>query len=137
MAVFGSPLPLPDHAQRAIDAARTVALAADQFAVWVATRFAGRDLPTFAIGIGLHSGPVVVGNLGTARRVEFTAIGDTVNVASRLESASKTLGWRIVASAAPVQAAGSGLRLGASQSVSLKGKASATEVFEIPYHPVT
>ncbi|HOE41794.1 MAG TPA: adenylate/guanylate cyclase domain-containing protein [Rhodoferax sp.] len=137
MAVFGSPLPLPDHAQRAIDAARTVALAADEFAVWVATRFADRKLPPFAIGIGLHSGPVVVGNLGTAGRIEFTAIGDTVNVASRLESASKTLGWRIVASAATVQAAGSGLRLGASQSVSLKGKASAIEVFEIPYHPET
>jgi len=135
MAVFGSPLPLPDHARRAIEAARTIALAADEFAVWMQNRFAGRDLPPFAIGIGLHSGPVATGNLGTARRVEFTAIGDTVNVASRLESASKTLGWRIVASAVTVQAAGAGLRLGARQSVALKGKTGAVDVLEIPYLP--
>lgn len=133
MAVFGAPLPLPDHARRAVDAARTIAAAADDFAGWVEARFPGRGLPPFAIGIGLHSGPAVVGNLGTVRRVEFTAIGDTVNVASRLESASKDLGWRIVASDATVQAAGPGLPTGGAEAVSLKGKSARLQVHEIPY----
>ena len=135
MAVFGSPLPQSDHARRALHAARSIALAADNFAAWVETRFEGRDLPRFAIGIGLHSGPVVAGNLGTARRVEFTAIGDTVNVASRLESASKALGWRIVASADTVQSAGADVQLGARESITVKGKTSAIDVIEIPYLP--
>jgi adenylate cyclase len=137
MAVFGSPLPLADHAGRAVKAACLVAQAADAFAIWVANRFAGRGLPPFAIGIGLHSGPVLAGNLGTARRVEFTVIGDTVNVASRLESASKDLGWRIVASAATVRAAGEGLALGARQTIALKGKVTAVDVLEIRYRPDT
>lgn len=133
MAVFGAPLPLPDHARRAVTAAQAIALAADGFAEWVARRFPGRDLPPFAIGIGLHSGAAVVGNLGTERRVEFTAIGDTVNVASRLESASKELGWRIVASDATVSAAGDGLATGEQKTVSLKGKTGGLLVHEIPY----
>lgn len=131
MAVFGAPLPLPDHPRRAVEAARAIAAAADDFATWVAHRFAGRDLPPFAIGIGIHSGGAVVGNLGTERRVEFTAIGDTVNIASRLESASKELGWRIVASAAAAAAAG--LPTGDRRQVTLKGKAAPFEVVEIPY----
>lgn len=133
MAVFGAPLPLADHARRAVEAAQAIALAADDFATWVEQRFPGRDLPPFAIGIGLHSGPAVVGNLGTTRRVEFTAIGDTVNVASRLESSSKELGWRIVASAATVSAAGPGISLGGEQAVSLKGKSATLQVHEITY----
>ncbi len=133
MAVFGAPLPLADHASRAVDAACAIAAAADEFAHWVEARFPERGLPPFAIGIGLHSGPAVVGNLGTERRVEFTAIGDTVNVASRLESASKDLGWRIVASDATVQAAGRGIPTGGAQTVSLKGKSAVLQVYEIPY----
>ncbi len=133
MAIFGSPVPLADHAKRAIEAAQSIALAADEFSQWAAHRFAGRDLPPFAIGIGLHSGLVAAGNLGTARRVEFTAIGDTVNVASRLESASKELGWRIVASADTVLAAGPGLQLGRQKAIALKGKSVPLAVVEIPY----
>lgn len=133
MAVFGAPLPLPDHARRAVQTAGEIARAAEEFAGWVAERFPGRDLPPFAIGIGLHSGPAVVGNLGTERRVEFTAIGDTVNVAARLESASKDLGWRIVASRATAAAAGLAPADEDVQMVALKGKAEKLAVVEIPW----
>lgn len=131
MAVFGAPLAQPDHARRAIDAARAIASAAEDFAGWVAERFPQRDLPPFAIGIGLHAGGVVVGNLGTERRVEYTAIGDTVNVASRLESATKELGWGIVASRALVDAAGPGFKTGQCRQVAVKGKTGMIEVVEI------
>ncbi len=134
MAVFGAPLAQADHARRAVVAARAIAAAAEEFAGWVEARFPGRELPPFAIGIGLHAGSVVVGNLGTERRVEYTAIGDTVNVASRLESATKELGWRIVASRALADAAGADIMTGQHRQVAVKGKTGMIEVVEIPLH---
>jgi len=131
MAVFGSPVHQPDHAQRAIAAAREIAAAAESFRQWLEARFPERGLPPFAIGIGIHSGKAVVGNLGTARRVEFTAIGDAVNLASRLESSTKELGWRIVASSDTLVAAGPAIATGARATISVKGKAAPIEVVEI------
>lgn len=137
MAVFGAPVPQADHARRALLTAREIIDAADTFAPWVAARFPERGLPPFAIGIGIHSGKAVVGNLGTERRVEFTAIGDAVNLASRLESATKELGWRIVASRDTLAAAlASGatpneVQAGAHTQISVKGKKLPIEVVEI------
>ena len=53
-------------------------------------------MPSFAIGVGVHAGEVTICRLGSVQNKETTAIGDTVNTASRLESASKELGWTIV-----------------------------------------
>jgi adenylate cyclase len=131
MAVFGAPVQQPDHARQAIAAAREMASAAEGFRSWLTERFPGRELPPFAIGIGIHSGRAVVGNLGTERRVEFTAIGDAVNLASRLESATKELGWRIVASSDTLVAAGPQTPAGARATISVKGKAAPIEVVEI------
>ena len=131
MAMFGSPVPYADHALRATRAALRMLVAADEFKVWMAQRFAGRDLPEFAIGIGLHTGPVVSGDIGTRQRREYTIIGDTVNTASRLESATKELGWRIVASRATFDAAGGGVRAGAAGSIAVKGRSGEIEVVEI------
>ena len=131
MAVFGSPVHQPDHARRAIAAAREIAAAAEAFRLWLAARFPERGLPPFAIGIGIHSGKAVVGNLGTERRVEFTAIGDAVNLASRLESSTKELGWHIVASSDTLIAAGDGIATGGRATISVKGKALPIEVVEI------
>ena len=108
MAVFGSPAPYPDHARRAIAAALALAERASDFQAWIARRFPDRDWQDFQIGIGLHTGEVVVGNVGSPKRFEFTAIGDTVNTASRLESLTKELGWTIVASVATIQGGGAG-----------------------------
>lgn len=137
MAVFGAPVHQPDHARRALVVARDIIQAAEAFAPWMANRFQDRGLPPFAIGIGIHSGKAVVGNLGTERRVEFTAIGDAVNLASRLESATKELGWRIVASRDTLNAALSSgatadeARTGAHAQISVKGKKLPIEVVEI------
>jgi class 3 adenylate cyclase len=134
MAVFGAPVHQTDHARRAIAAAREMAAAAEDFRRWLESRFPDRGLPPFAIGIGIHSGKAVVGNLGTDRRVEFTAIGDAVNLASRLESSTKELGWRIVASSDTLAAAGPGIAAGATgqrATISVKGKAAPIEVVEI------
>lgn len=131
MAVFGSPVPYPDHARRACRAALALTKIAADFRAWMETRFPDRHLPEFKIGVGIHSGAAVIGNIGSPRRTEFTAIGDTVNAASRLEGQSKTLGWTIVVSADTVRAAGSEVVTGRQAEVQVKGRTEPLEVFEL------
>jgi class 3 adenylate cyclase len=87
MAYFGAPVTQPDHALRAVSAAIDIqqALAArTRVSRGVAGIDASEALPV-EIGIGIHTGVVVVGNIGSDRRTDFTAVGDAVNVAHRLE----------------------------------------------------
>lgn len=131
MAEFGAPLEQPDHARRAVCAAIALHEVALEFRHWVEQRFAGRDLPEFAIGIGLHSGEAVVGNIGSSTRMEYTAIGDTVNVASRLEGMTKEAQSPILASIETVQQAGPGIRLGTRHAFAVKGRDKKVEAVEI------
>src|SRR4051812_12974811 len=89
MAVFGSPLPSDDHAQSGFDAAREM-LEVRMARVNAWLREQGLD--EFRMGIGLNSGPVMSGTVGSERRLEYAAIGDTTNVAARLEDATKEIG---------------------------------------------
>ena len=131
MTHFGWPLHNPDHADQALRAAIAMQQVAHEFNTWLAQRFGKRAPPAFAIGVGIHSGKVVLGNIGSPRHMQFTAIGDNVNIASRLESQTKEFGCGILASADTI-AASSGLALtGRSQSVHLKGRQQPVEVFEI------
>jgi adenylate cyclase len=131
MAVFGSPVAHPDHARRGVRAAVALAAVGRDFAALVAERFPGRGLPAFDIGIGLHTGVAVVGNIGSPRRMEFTSIGDTVNTASRLEGLTKNLGWAIVASRETVEAAGSGVITGRRKELRVKGRQEPVVVLEV------
>jgi adenylate cyclase len=131
MVEFGSPLALPDHALRAARAAVALSAVVDDFAVWMRHRFPEHDLPEFAVGIGLHSGEAVIGNIGTPIRMEFTAIGDTVNLASRIEGMTKVLGCAILASEATVAYAGGAIVCGRNDEVPVKGRAAAVRVFEV------
>lgn len=131
MAMFGSPVAYPDHARRAARAALGMLAAADEFRAWMNGRFGDRDLPEFAIGIGLHTGTVISGDIGTEKRREYTIIGDTVNTASRLEGMTKELGWRIVASRVTIDAAGPDIAIGRTDRISVKGRSGAVDVAEI------
>src|SRR6476659_7758257 len=87
MAVFGAPLVQEDHADRALATARemlTVRL--PRFNAWLAEHRTGGP---FRMGIGLNSGPFMSGNVGSERRLEYTAIGDTTNTAARIEGMTK------------------------------------------------
>jgi len=86
MAFWGAPMAQPAHASLAVAAALDMADALQRFAADMAREAPGT---AFDIGIGVHSGPAVVGFLGTARRLDYTAIGDTVNLSSRIEGCTK------------------------------------------------
>ncbi|MRD47609.1 protein kinase [Caenimonas koreensis DSM 17982] len=134
MAVFadtlsgGSPLPA---ARRSVSAALGMALATHEFRAWLHERFGHRGLPPFAIGVGMHSGEVTICRLGTIHNKETTPIGDTVNVAARLESSSKELGWTVVASSAVLEGAGDGIQTGGMTSLNARGKDGFVDVAEI------
>ena len=87
MAIFGAPLPREDHRRRAVLAARQMV---ELMRLFNAER-AARDKLQIQIGIGIASGPVVAGYTGTLQRATYTCVGDTVNVAARLESHTKVL----------------------------------------------
>lgn len=118
-------------ARRALSAALGVALAAHEFRGWVDERFAGRGLPSFAIGVGIHAGPVTLCRFGAGASVEVTAIGDAVNVAARLEAASKELGWTVVASRAVLDGAGPGVQTRGQAGLALRGRKGPVEVAEV------
>jgi adenylate cyclase len=87
MAVFGAPLEQDDHADRSLAAAREmIGPRLERFNAWLAEQGFGHS---FEMGVGLNSGVVMAGNVGSSQRVEYTAIGDTTNTASRLEGMTK------------------------------------------------
>ena len=90
MAAFGAPIEQTDHADRAFAAAKEMLdTRLPRVNQWMREREVGHE---FQIGIGLNSGPVMAGNLGSQRRLEYTTIGDTVNTAARLEGMTKGSG---------------------------------------------
>jgi adenylate cyclase len=89
-AVFGAPIEMDDHADRAFTAAREMLeVRLPRVNEWMQENDIGDE---FQIGIGLNSGPVMAGNIGSEQRLEFTTIGDTVNTAARLEGMTKGSG---------------------------------------------
>jgi adenylate cyclase len=86
MAVFGSPVERPDHAAIALAAAEELL---DERLGRVNEWLAERDLKPFRLGVGLNSGAVMSGTVGSERRMEYAAVGDTTNVAARLQAATK------------------------------------------------
>jgi adenylate cyclase len=94
MAVFGAPVPDPEDPLRAVKAALEMRARLET----INEAFKLRGLPEIRTGIGIHSGQVVAGNMGHAERMEYTVIGDTVNLASRLESMTKELKCDVILS---------------------------------------
>ncbi|OGA67760.1 MAG: hypothetical protein A3G81_11555 [Betaproteobacteria bacterium RIFCSPLOWO2_12_FULL_65_14] len=131
MAVFGSPVAHPDHARRAVRAALGMAREAEAFKAWMHSRFPDRGLAQFGIGVGLYTGEAVIGDIGTPKRKEFTAIGDTVNAASRLEGATKEMKCVVAAAESTVKAAGAGLRTGKVETLTVKGRSEPIRAYEV------
>jgi len=94
MALFGAPVEQDDHADRALAASREMlGVRLERFNTWLREEDLGDGL---RMGIGLNTGNVMAGNVGSAQRLEYTAIGDTTNTASRLEGLTKGSGHMLL-----------------------------------------
>jgi adenylate cyclase len=124
MAVFGAPLDMPDHAQRAI---RTALEMQERLAEWNAERTEG---PAFRVRIGINSGKAVAGEIGSVNKKEYTVLGDTVNTASRLESAVARPG-SVVVGQQTYALVGGQFEFHPLGSFSLKGKQKEVLAYEV------
>ncbi|MDA4846387.1 adenylate/guanylate cyclase domain-containing protein [Hoeflea poritis] len=133
MATFGTPEASDRDAVNALAAAVEMA---DVFRNWKQSR-AGSDAGQLELAIGVHYGPIVLGDIGSDRRMEFAVLGDTVNVASRLEQANREIGCRLIVSVALVEAAmaenpddtkAALARLKKHGPLSLRGRSATTDV---------
>ena len=127
MAVFGAPVPLPDHAESAVSAAQEMVELIDLFNL---ERQAAQK-PTIRIGIGIASGEMVAGYAGTNERATYTCIGDTVNIAARLETHTKVAQRTILIDAATRAKQGDRVAVEALGPVAIKGKALDVDIFAI------
>ncbi|TDU25740.1 adenylate cyclase [Panacagrimonas perspica] len=125
MAFWGAPLNEPRHARRAVECA--LDMERELLAFRRELGEAGRD---FDVGIGIHSGTAVVGFIGAEQKLDYTAIGDTVNLASRIEGLTKGVA-RVLVSADTAQAcADADLHFISRGAFPVKGRARAVELFE-------
>jgi adenylate cyclase len=127
MAFWGAPNTLEDHAFRACAAALKIQARMDL----INQEWKDQGLPPLKVRIGIHSDVVLVGNIGSHERMSYTVMGDGVNVAARLEGVNKDLGTRICVSKAVVREAGERLNLRKLEDVTVKGRKSIVEVYEL------
>ena len=127
MAFWGAPNPLPTPALNACRAA----LACRDLAIDLKAKFDRSDLPAFHSRFGIHSGPAVVGNIGCKQRMNYTAMGDNVNLASRLESLNKFYGTTILISESTNRMVRDHILTRAVDRVAVKGRREGTVIFEV------
>lgn len=132
MSVFGAPVPLPDHGESAVRAAQEMVELIELFNL---ERKAAGKLP-IRIGIGIASGEMVAGYTGTNKRATYTCIGDTVNLAARLETYTKVAQRPILIDQATRSTLGDRIAVESLGPVPFKGKTAAVEVFAVEPAPV-
>ncbi|HZI85346.1 MAG TPA: adenylate/guanylate cyclase domain-containing protein [Pyrinomonadaceae bacterium] len=127
MALFGAPTTTPEDASNALNAA----VAMQRRIIGINQELREEGLGEIGVGIGLHTGEVTVGYIGSERRSEYTAIGDAVNTAARLESNAR--GGEILISEATSKAAGSRYKLKARDPITVKNREQPVPLFEVDW----
>lgn len=123
MAFWGAPLDDPEHARHAVEAALEMGEVLQRF-----KKELGEEDADFDVGIGIHTGPAVVGLIGSEQRREYTAIGDTVNLGSRIEGLTKGVS-RILVSRETMQACGDAFDFKPHGSFKVKGREQDVDLF--------
>lgn len=127
MALFGAPTATPEDASNALNAA----VAMQRRIIGINQELRKEGFKELGVGIGLHTGEVTVGYIGSERRSEYTAIGDAVNTASRLESNAR--GGEILISEATFKAAGSRYKLKTRDPIRVKNREQPVVLFEVDW----
>jgi len=125
MAFWGAPLEDASHAEHAVRAAIDMQAAMEQ----LVASLRERGLPSIGMRVGLHSGPAVIGNVGSDTRFSYTAIGDAVNLAARLEGANKAFGSGVLLSETTARQLPADIRLRPLDDVIVKGKTEPVRVY--------
>jgi adenylate cyclase len=130
MSVFGAPVECDDHADRAVAAAREMVRdRLPRFNDWAREKGYG---DRFRMGVGMCSGPVMSGNVGSERRLEYAAVGDTVNTAARIESLTKELGHPVLLSQSTLDLLTSpATDLAYVDEVTVRGRSRPTRVWSL------
>ncbi len=133
MAFWNAPLEDPDHAIHAVAAARDMlaALARVNGELEAEAKAAGRLPRTLRIGIGINTGECIVGNMGSARRFDYSALGDAVNLASRLEGASKDYGIPLLLGERTAALAAAKFPIAELDRINVKGRSAVSPVFTV------
>ena len=127
MALFGAPTTTPDDASNALNAA----VAMQRRMLGINRELREEGFPEIGVGMGMHTGEVIVGYVGSERRSEYTAIGDTVNTSSRLESNAR--GGEILISDATAQAAHSRYKLKPREPIMVKNRQQPVKLWEVDW----
>jgi adenylate cyclase len=129
MALFGGPIPQPDHADRALAAARAMLeLKLPDFNGWLKEE----GIEPFRMGIGLNTGPVMAGNVGSEKRLEYTAIGDTVNTAARLEAMTKDTPYDLFVADSTRERLNDGDSLIYVDDLPVRGRQATVKIWSLP-----
>ena len=127
MAVFGAPLDQPDHAHRACLTALAMMKALRQ----LQKKWKDEGRPVFDIGIGINTGDMVVGNMGSEMRFDYTVMGDMVNLGSRLEGTNKEYGTNIIISEFTYEKVKDSICCRELDGVRVKGKIKPVKIYEL------
>ena len=125
MAIFGAPLDLDNHEDWAIKCAKQIQINMEE----LNKEFTAKGLPPIQIGIGINSGDAIIGNMGSDQRFDYTAIGDAVNIAARLESGTKAAEVDVLIGISTKQRSGSSLK--ELPPIEAKGKTEKLNVFTL------
>ena len=130
MAFWNAPLDEPNHAEKAVETALQMMISLDAFN----KEIIAEGIPAFGMGLGINTGYVVVGNMGSSQRFDYTCLGDSVNLASRLEGQSKNYGVRIILGPETANQVKDQYAITELDCIAVKGKSLGVKIFTVAEH---
>ena len=127
MAVFGEPIQDENHPKNAVFCGFEMLKKVKE----LDEKWVKEGKPSIQIGVGVNTGEVFVGNIGSEKRMEYTVIGDTVNLASRLESYNKTYKTKMLISSSTYEASKDYIEANKISDVEIRGKANKMDIYEV------